>query len=100
MDKQHISYSNDFKKIKIVKPLSFENKIIEIPLWVGQACIGLTFFAIKIDKDFSVLPDTLIEFLKNQNPQSKSIEAANWIDDNVFWSGGMPIKAEEVEIYD
>jgi len=88
------------KKVKIEKPLTFKNETIQIPVWVGQACLGLTFTLIQSpsSSDFLIDPDFLILSLQSQHPQPKSTEAAKWLDEHLWWGGGMPVKASEVKI--
>ena len=96
-----MSVPDYLKKVKIKKPLfSEKDVVIPIPTWIGEACVGLVFTLVQsVDSDdFHIIPDFLIESLKDQKPQPGSVRAADWIDECVWWGGGLAIKAEEVEI--
>lgn len=91
---------NHFKKVRVVKPLVFENKIIDIPAYVGEGCVGLEIDVVQNsdNDDFSILPDLLMEQLFKQLPNDGSLTAVIWIEKKMWYAGGMPIKADEVEI--
>ena len=95
-----MSQSEYFKKVRIIEPLAFENKVIEIPDYVGEGCVGLELDVVQNSNHdgFSILPDLLMEQLFKQSPNDGSLTAAIWIEKKMWYAGGMPIKADEVEI--
>ena len=94
---------------KIVRAVPLPNATsgcpIDFPAWVGEAMVGLQ---LKIswggegecdclrhsDGRPAILPDNLIIVLKQQRPQLRSEEAADWIDKNDFWGGPIEISTE------
>ena len=77
---------------------------LPIPSWFGEACIGLELELIPVHKykqgtlagreGTSILPDVLVDELRAQNPQARSLEAAQWLDDRWVYGGGIPVGAE------
>jgi len=71
------------------------------PDWIGEACIGLEFNPARLcvgDKDIIILPDDWIGALKLQNPHGLSPLAAKWINEHVYFGGGITTPIENVEI--
>lgn len=103
------NHDRDFlKHVEIIKPPFAELANVDqnagcnsFPAWVGEACVGLIFDPALIspdEKSIQILPDDWILALMNQEPQELSNMAALWMNDNVFWAGGISTPIENVKI--
>jgi len=105
------------KIAKIKSPPGFpKGKPIDFPAWIGESCIGLCLAVAEFkiggdlihvlarsgecpcDEHYLILPDDLIRELRLQEPQQRSREAAEWIDENDFWAGPLGIGKDVLEI--
>lgn len=70
-----------------------------MPDWVNVACVGLVMTLIQSERGYYlVLVDELMRELVIQQPAVRSVEASEWIDDNVWWGGPLCIAEDRLEV--
>jgi hypothetical protein len=87
-----------------------------LPDWVGLACLGLCLgiYEPGVEGDltfvhadrhgksehYRMTHTDLVEELRSQLPQARSLEAADWIEKEIFWGRDILIPPTSVRIYD
>lgn len=86
----------DYGEDKPAPPAGMNAKM---PEWVNEACVGLVMTLIQSERGYYlVLAYELMRELVIQQPGERSVEASEWIDDNVWWGGPLCIAEDRLEV--
>ncbi|MGE5392506.1 MAG: hypothetical protein ACM3NH_02055 [Candidatus Saccharibacteria bacterium] len=95
------------KDVRIVRPpfnYGGEERVAGLvepmPDWVNAACVGIVITVIHgLERPvYHILADDLIQELVIQQPTSRAVDAAGWLDEKVYWAGPMCIAEDRVEV--